>query len=290
MADVRKTTGLTQQEVSGLYKAFDRLDTRTSKMDLLKIAETGGRLGIADPKELQAFTEAVDKANIALGDSFSGGLEQITTVLGKIRNLFSDTQAMPYAKAIHEVGSALNELAASGTSSEANISEFTLRIGRLPEALRPATAKVLGLGAAFEESGVDARIASSGYAKFILTASQQIGKFARSMHIGTEEAKKLLNEHPEEFFLRFAKGMKGLPATQTAKVLASLGLNTLEVTGAVGAATQNTDRFRQAMNKAQQAMEKGTSLQEEFNKKNNNTAAIWEKLKKTTADFLKTRH
>ncbi len=287
MADVRKTTGLTQQEVSGLYKAFDRLDTRTSKMDLLKIAETGGRLGIADPKELQAFTEAVDKANIALGDSFSGGLEQITTVLGKIRNLFSDTQAMPYAKAIHEVGSALNELAASGTSSEANISEFTLRIGRLPEALRPATAKVLGLGAAFEESGVDARIASSGYAKFILTASQQIGKFARSMHIGTEEAKKLLNEHPEEFFLRFAKGMKGLPATQTAKVLASLGLNTLEVTGAVGAATQNTDRFRQAMNKAQQAMEKGTSLQEEFNKKNNNTAAIWEKLKKTTADFFK---
>jgi len=287
MSDVRKTTGLTQKEVSGLYDAFDRLDTRTSKMDLLKIAETGGRLGISDPKELQAFAEAVDKANIALGDSFSGGLEQITTQLGKIRNLFADTQAMPYAEAIHEVGSALNELAASGTSSEANIAEFALRIGRLPEALRPGTAQVLGLGAAFEESGVDARIASSGYARFILTASQQIGKFARSMHMGTEAAKNLLNKHPEEFFLRFAKGMKGLPATQTAKVLQSLKLNTLEITGAIGAATQNTDRFRTAMDKAQQAMAKGTSLQEEFNKKNNNTAALWDKVIKTISDYFK---
>ena len=71
MADVQKTTGMTIQEVKKLWDEFDEMDTRTSKLDRLKISETAGRLGI--PKEqIAEFTKEIDKVYVALGDSFQG--------------------------------------------------------------------------------------------------------------------------------------------------------------------------------------------------------------------------
>lgn len=283
MADVQKTTGMALNEVKELWDAFDEMDTRTSKLDRLKIAEEAGRLGV--PKEqMREFVQEIDKVNVALGDSFKGGLEEIVGSLGKIKGLFEETKGKTYASAINEVGSAMNELAANGTASEGNIADFTLRVGALPDALKPSIDKVLGLGAAFEESGLDSQVAASGYTNFMKVAGEQLDKFAYSMGISLEEARKLFNEKPEEFFLRFSEGMRGLPADETAKVFDSLKLKSLEVQKAVGAAANRTDEFRATMELAANSMKDATSLTDEFNKKNNNAAAIWDKVKNIVAD------
>src|SRR5699024_6403366 len=44
LADVRKTTGLTVDEVDELNKSFGAFNTRTSRVELLKLAEDAGRL------------------------------------------------------------------------------------------------------------------------------------------------------------------------------------------------------------------------------------------------------
>ena len=285
MADVQKTTGMALDEVKQLWEAFDDMDTRTSKMDRLKIAEVGGRLGV--PKEeMASFVQEVDKAYVALGDSFDGGLEGVVDSLGKIKGLFEETKGQSYADAINGVGSALNELAASGTASEGNISDFALRIGALPDALKPSIDKVLGLGAAFEDSGVDSQIAASGYSNFMKVAGENIGLFAQSMHMSTAEAKELFNTNPEEFFLRFSEGMRGVEATKTVEIFDSLGIKSLEVQKAVGAAANRTDEFRAAMERSGKAMAEGTSLTNEFNTKNNNAAAIVEKLKNAFSEMF----
>ena len=285
MADVQKTTGMAREEVKQLWDAFDDMNTRTSKMDRLKIAEVGGRLGV--PKEeMASFVQEVDKAYVALGDSFDGGLEGVVDSLGKIKGLFEETKGQSYADAINGVGSALNELAASGTASEGNISDFALRIGALPDALKPSIDKVLGLGAAFEESGVDSQIAASGYSNFMKVAGENIGLFAQSMHMSTAEAKELFNTNPEEFFLRFSEGMRGVEATKTVEIFDSLGIKSLEVQKAVGAAANRTDEFRAAMERSGKAMADGTSLSDEFSKKNNNAAAVVEKLKNAFAEMF----
>lgn len=285
MADVRKTTGLALDEVKNLWDAFDEMDTRTSKMDRLKIAEVGGRLGV--PKEeLESFVKEVDKAYVALGDSFEGGLENVVDSLGKIKGLFNDTKGKDYATAINEVGSALNELAAAGTASEGNISDFALRVGALPDSVKPSASAVLGLGAAFEESGIDSQIAASGFSNFIKVAGENIGDFAKSMQISVEEAKKLYNEKPEEFFLRFAKGMKGVEGTQAIKIFDSLKINSLEVQKAVGAAANRTEEFSEALKRSKNAMEDANSLNKEFAVKNNNSAAIVDKLKNAFDDLF----
>lgn len=280
MTGVEKTSGLAAEKVRELWNDFDALDTRTGKKELLDIAQIGGRLGITDKEQLREFTEEIDKIYVALGDSFQGGLEAVTTKVGKLKNLFEETKEQNYGEALNAIGSALNELGANGTASEENISDFATRIGQLPGALKPTISQTLGLGAAFEESGIDAEIAASGYSRFMSVAGTNVEAFAKQMRMSAEEARALFETKPEEFFLKFAQSMKGLGAEGTAEVLKGLKLNTLEVQKAVGAAGDNADRFRELMSLAGEAMEEGTSIQEEFNKVNNNTAAIWEKIKK----------
>lgn len=280
MTGVEKTTGLASEQVRELWNEFDNLNTRTSKQELLNIAQIGGRLGITDKEQIKEFTEQIDKIYVALGDSFQGGLEEVTTKVGKLKNLFEETRNQNYGEALNAIGSALNELGANGSSSEQNITDFATRIGALPAVLKPSIEKTLGLGAAFEESGIDAEVASSGYSRFMSVAGNNIAAFAKQMKLTTKEASELFNTHPEEFFLRFGESMKGLGAEQTAGVLKGLKLNTLEVQKALGTAGDNADRFRSLMTLSGQAMQDGTSIQNEFNKVNENTAAIWEKIKK----------
>lgn len=284
MTGVEKTTGLASEQVRELWNEFDNLNTRTSKQELLNIAQIGGRLGITDKEQIKEFTEQIDKIYVALGDSFQGGLEEVTTKVGKLKNLFEETRNQNYGEALNAIGSALNELGANGSSSEQNITDFATRIGALPGVLKPSIEKTLGLGAAFEESGIDAEVASSGYSRFMSVAGNNIAAFAKQMKLTTKEASELFNTHPEEFFLRFGESMKGLGAEQTAGVLKGLKLNTLEVQKALGTAGDNADRFRSLMTLSGQAMQDGTSIQNEFNKVNENTAAIWEKIKKVFAE------
>lgn len=284
MTGVEKTTGLASEQVRELWNEFDELNTRTSKQELLNIAQIGGRLGITDKEQIKEFTEEIDKIYVALGDSFQGGLEEVTTKVGKLKNLFEETRDQNYGEALNAIGSALNELGANGSSSEQNITDFATRIGALPAVLKPSIEKTLGLGAAFEESGIDAEVASSGYSRFMSVAGNNIAAFAKQMKLTTKEASELFNTHPEEFFIRFGESMKGLGAEQTAGVLKGLKLNTVEIQKALGTAGDKADRFRQLMNLSGTAMQESTSIQNEFNKVNENTAAIWEKIKKVFAE------
>ena len=96
MTGVEKTTGLASEEVRQLWNEFDELNTRTSKQELLNIAQIGGRLGITDKEQIKEFTEEIDKIYVALGDSFQGGLEEVTTKVGKLKNLFEETRNQNY--------------------------------------------------------------------------------------------------------------------------------------------------------------------------------------------------
>jgi TP901 family phage tail tape measure protein len=276
---VAKTTGMTTEEVKELTAAYRDFDTRTNQIDLLKIAEIGGRLGV--PKaEIQEFTREVDKAYVALGDSFAGGVEKVAEKIGKIKGLFKETKELGFGAAMNEIGSGLNELGADGAASEENIADFALRVGQLPEALKPSVSETMALGAAFEESGIDAERASSGYMKFITTAGKETAGFAKVMGITQKEVENLLNTDPMQFFLKFSEGAKGLDPVKLAQILDGLKLNSGEVISIVGAASENTDRFRKSIELSGQAMDEATSLQSEFNKVNNNAAAIYEKLQK----------
>lgn len=282
---VAKTTGLTKREVKELTDAFSDFDTRTSKMDLLKISEIGGRLGV--PKdEILDFTKEIDKVYVALGDSFSGGVEKVAEKLGKIKGLFKETKDLDISTAINQIGSSMNELGANGAASEENIAEFATRVGSMPEKLKPTVAEALALGAAFEESGIDAERSATAYSNFLKVASNNTERFAYVMGISQDEVKKLINTDPTAFFLKFSEGMRGMEATDIAQTLDYLKLNDQYVTSILSAAADNTDRFRQSIDLSNKSLQDATSLQKEFNEVNNNAAAIYDKVKKKFIGML----
>lgn len=278
-ADVMKTTGMNKNEVDELTKSFGLLETRTSRIDLLKIAEQGGRLGI--PKaEIQEFVANMNMAAVALGDSFTGGVDEVAEKLGKIKFLFKETADADVATAYNAIGSAINELGANGSASEANIAEFTKRIGSLTDVLKPTVQETLALGAAFEESGIEAETSSRAYNIFMKQASTESGKFAEVMGISKKAVEEMINTNPLDFMLNFSKGLKGMDATEVAKTLDFLGVNADGANKVVGAMGNNFDRFHQLIDLSNKSFSDGTSLITEYDVKNNNLAATLEKVGK----------
>ena len=282
---VMKTTGMTKREVDELTKSFGMLKTRSGRIELLGIAEIGGRLGIAK-EEIADFVKVMDKSAVALGDSFEGGPNVVAEKLGRIKGLYEELKNTGVEEAFESVGSALNDLGADGTASEQNLAEFAQRVGTLPGALKPSIATALGLGAAFEESGLKAELAGNNYGKVITIAARDYPAFATVMKRSAADVKNLINTDPTEFFLQFSQSLKGLDATQLAQVLDYLKLNDNEVKMVLGAASENVDLFRDKIALAGDSMADATSLTTEYDLVNNNLAATLERLKKKVTGWF----
>tara|TARA_R110002051_G_scaffold162219_4_gene233739 strand:+ start:1753 stop:3954 length:2202 start_codon:yes stop_codon:yes gene_type:complete len=274
LADIGKTTGLQGDSLTKLGEQILTLSetTRSSIDDIAKIAEIGGQLGIAQ-KDLVAFTDASNKFNVALGGDFSGGIEVAISQVGKINSLFAETKGLEVADGINKVGSAINFLGAKGTATSENLSEFTLRLGSMTEALKPTVQETLALGALFEESGINAEVASRSYSILLNTGAKNISKFSKQMGISAKAAENLINTNPTKFITDFSKSLKGLKGTESAKVLGDLGLGADGVKKVIGVLTEKTARFTELQGFSNKAFKDGTSLLEEYNTKNATTAA-----------------
>lgn len=280
MADVSKTTGM---QGGALQKFGNDLlsmstKTRTSIDDLATIAEIGGQLGIAQ-KDLIGFTKSANEFNIALGKDFSGGVEEAVASIGKIKTLFAQTKDLNIADAISKTGSAINELGAVGNGTSANITDFTLRMGALPENLKATAQNTMALGAYLEEMGIDAQIAAGGMTNLLLVAGREINGFAKQMGISAQEAKQLLAQDPSKFASKFATSFKGMAPEKMAQSLEGLKVGSQETIKVIGALSMDTKRLTKLQRISNDAFRENNSLKHEAEKKERTAAAQMAKLK-----------
>lgn len=279
LADVGKTTGIQGQELKDFGGSLLDMaaDTRTSIDDLTKIGEIGGQLGVAKD-ELLSFTEEVNKFNVAIGADFAGGVDEAVSSIGNIKTLFEETRKIPISEAIKRTGSVINELGAVGSATSANISDFTLRLGALPDAIKPSVTNTMALGAFLEESGINSQIASGGLTNLFLVAAKNLPKFAAQMGMGAQEAQALFEKDPTEFAKKFAASLNGLSGEDLAKALKKLEIGSQETIKVVGALGAGTERLTALQEISSKAFADGTSLQNEYNKKNSTTQAQLDKV------------
>jgi TP901 family phage tail tape measure protein len=282
MADVAKTTGLSGDALAKFGTDLLKLapGTRTSIEELQAIAEIGGQLGIAQ-EDLLAFTKASNQFNVALGADFSGGVEEAVSSIGKIKSLFAQTRDLDISSAITATGSAINELGAVGAGTSANITDFTLRMGALPDALKSSVQNTLALGTYLEEMGIDAQIGAGGLTNLLLVAGKEIDGFASQMKMSSAAAKALLAEDPTEFVKKFSTSFQGLAPEVLAQKLHGLKLGSQETIKVIGALGSGTARLTELQEIANKSFSEATSLQAEYEKKNATTAAQMAKLKNT---------
>lgn len=279
LSDIQKTTGATRDEVKAMNSEFSKFDTRSSTSSLREIAKIAGTLGIAK-EEVVDFTREVDKANVALGDDFGGGAQEITKTFGVIKNLYEDTKFLKSADAIKKAGSAVNALGAAGQAQAPEMTDFTKRIGVLGK-LAPTLTETLGLASALTgELGLTAEQGAGGVSAILLEAGKRTKEFSKQLNITEKEFKELLNTDPNAMFLKLAQSMQGLSNTQVVAVLKNIGITSQESIKTMQALATNTDVVVEKQRLAAIEFEKGTSLQDEFNIKNTNFAASLEKASK----------
>lgn len=280
MADVGKTTGMQGAELEMFGDKLLEMSTktRTSIDELLKIGEIGGQLGVAK-NELLAFTDSANKFNVALGSDFSGGVEEAISSVGNIKALFAQTRDLDISDVIRRTGSAINELGAVGSGTSANITDFTLRLGALPDALKPSVQNTMALATALEEMGINSEIGARGIGDVITTAGANLPAFAKQMQMSADAARELLSTDSTEFLKRFAQSFEGMDTVALSEKLKELKIGDTGTIKVIGALASGTERLTYLQGIANDSFEKGTSLQAEYDKKNSTAAAKWEILK-----------
>jgi len=274
MADVAKTTGLEGKGLEDLGNSILDMSkkTRSSIGDLQDIATIGGQLGISKD-EILGFTAAANEFAVALGGDYSGGIESAVLSVGKLNTLFSDTENLKIDEHLKRAGSAFNHLSSEGKASVENINDFATRVGTLPSVLRPSFAATAGLGAFLEEVGLNSEIASSGFSTLILTAGNQLPKFAKQMNLTTQEASDLLSLDPVMFAQKFSRSFNGLKAEEVASKLKDLKIGSKETIKVVGALGAENNALAKSVEASAGAFDLATSSTKEYNVKNETTAA-----------------
>ncbi|WP_170139457.1 phage tail tape measure protein [Larkinella arboricola] len=278
IADIAKSTEMEIEQVEGLMEAIGKIDTRTAVEDLADIAKVAGQLGIAK-EEVLGFVESIDKAVVALGDEFTGGAEEVASTIGGLQKLFKETADMKPGEAINDIGSALNSLGAAGSATAPVVADFTARMGQLGD-LSPQISETMGLGAALQELGLSAEIGAGGLSNILLTAAVDTATFATQLGISEAEMKKLINTNPNKFLQDLAASLKGVPADEVAKRLADMGIKSQEATKVMSLLKDQTELVTKYQTLARVEMEKGKSLTNEFNTKNETAAAQLDKMGK----------
>lgn len=279
LANVQKTVGTTAEETSALGDELLNLSesTRTSIGELTEIATVGGQFGIAKD-DIVGFTDAIDTLNVALGDEFMGGAEQITTEIGGLRNIFQDVQSDNIQEDILEIGNAINVLGAEGAATGPVVADFASRIGGLAGPLGVSAGDILGMSATLQELQVNAERGGSSVGRILQGMAKDTGAFASVAGMELREFEKLLNEDINSAFIKVMEGLDvtNTSATDLASTLDALGINSVGAVEVVQKLGGNLDLLAQKQDLAGTSLQNTDSILSEYNIKLGTTAAMQE--------------
>jgi len=281
VADVRKTTGLTKDEVLELDKTLEKIDTRSSQEELLGLARVAGKLGITGVEDIEGFVRAADQIKVALTEDLGGDVEQSVNEIGKLTDIFGLEKEFGIERSIVKVGSAINSLGAASTANEGYIVEFTKRVAGIAPSAGISIDKVLGLAATLDQFGQTSEVASTVISQVLPDMFKDTATYAGIAKMSVTDFKDLLNKDANEAMIRFLQGLNGNNgglAEMTAK-LDGLGLEGKRSISVLGVLANNTNTLREQQALSAKEFEKGTSLLNEFNIKNETMQARLDKSK-----------
>jgi TP901 family phage tail tape measure protein len=289
-ANVRKTTGLNSAAVERLTDGLKALDTSTTLQDLLKISIEAGRFGVTGEEGVLKFTEAVNVLNIALGDEFSGGVEETTNTVAKLSNILfgATSDGTELAQNFQFIGNALNELANNGAASAGEIADVATRIGGVGKAIGLTQGDILGVSSAIIEMGINAERGGTAFVRLNQNMRENLDKFAKSTGIAKEELHKLLDTNPiAAINLVISKlvDKSGGSATELVKLLGELGLKGHGVSEIFFKWADNQELVNDRIKTGNIAIGETNSLLNEQREMMDNIPGQWQRLKNAMSDF-----
>lgn len=283
-SDVMKSTGLTRDEVAELNEEFRKMDTRTSREGLNRLAYEAGKLGLSAKEDVLAFVRAADQINVALGEDLGEGA---ITNIGKIADVFGLTDMMGIEKSLISIGSAINALGQDSTASEAYLVEFTQRLAGVGAQARMSVQDLLGYASGLDQSAMNVEMAATAFQTFIMNMFSDTATFAGYANMEVSEFASLLNTDVNAAVMRVLTSLNEAGGfQQLVPMFKDMGADGARAVSVLASMASNIDAVREAQVLSNEEFEKATSLANEFDTKNNNRMAQLEKARKAFKDTI----
>lgn len=277
-SDVMKTTGLTHDEVQALDEELMKLDTRTSREQLLNLARDAGKLGIQGSNDVLAFVRAADQIQVALGEDLGDGAIKN---LGKISDVFGYTKKMGIESSMLSIGSAINAVGQSSTASEAYLVDFTQRLAGIGAQTKISAANIIGFASGLDQSAMKVEMAATAFQTFLTKMYEDPAKFAEYANMEVEKFTNLLNNDANTAVMTILQNLKDQDGfAALVPIFKDMGVDGERATTVLAAMASNLDAITDAQSIANVEFEKATSISNEFTTKNNNMQASLDKARK----------
>lgn len=282
-ANVMKTTGMTREEVRELNAEFKAMNTRTPRLELMKLAEEAGRLGKTGKHEVMEFVRTANMLKVALGDDL--GDEDAIRDVGKLAEQFqiAEKNGVSFGRGMELLGSAINEVSASGANQAGYLVDFMKRVSGIDQQVQIGAPNMIGYAAALDEAGQSAEIAGTLFNKMLPNMFRDPAAYAKIAKMEVKEFTDLLNNDANAAFMALLKGLKGNGDgfTVMAKKMDELQIDGSRAISVLASLANNTDKIADRQKLANDALKEGTSLVNEYTIKNSNFAASWDKIVKS---------
>lgn len=277
MANVRKFTGMTAEEVATLNEEFKKIDTRTSREELNQLAQEAGRLGKSSQEDVLGFVRAADKINVALDDLGSGA----TLTLSKLTGIFGDEKRLGTEKALLSVGSVINELSQNCSASAPYIAEFASRMGGVGSQAGMTVQQIMGFAAVLDSNNQKLEASSTALSQVIVRIYQDPAKYARVAGMDVERFANLVKTDMNAALIEFLSTLKQAGNMDVlSPMFKDMGENGSRAISALSTLANHIGEVKAQQEVANIAFEEATSIDKEFEVQNNTVMAGLEKAKK----------
>jgi len=283
MANVRKYTGQTAEEVERMNEYFKRMDTRTAREELNQLAGAAGRLGITETKLVEEFVDGADKIRVALGDDLGDGA---VDTIGKLAIAFGEDKDKGLRGAMLATGSALNELVQSSPAQAQPIIEFTSKLSGVGQQAHMSQAQIMGFAAALDQNNQEMATSSTVMSQLITKMYQDPARFAKMAGMEVKNFAQLVKTDMNQALIEWLQHVNSLgDMSVLAGKFDELKMDGTRAVGVLATLAGHIDQVTEAQRTATKAYEEGTSVIDEFNVQNSTVQAETEKAKKRFHDL-----
>lgn len=282
MANVRKFTGLADDEVKELNEDFKKMDTRTSREDLNKLAEEAGRLGKSSREDVLGFVKAADQINVALDELGEGA----TLTLSKLTNIFGDEARLGTERSLLAVGSVINDLSQNCTASAGYLAEFGKRMAGVGAQAGMTIPQIMAFAAVLDSQGQACEMSATALSQLIMNLFKEPQKIAKATGMDLEKLNKALKRSTNEGLLMLLQKLKELGNMDVlAPVFKNMGENGARASQVLATLAGNVEMVKWQQEQATQSFEDATSVTNEFNVQNSTVEAELDKARKRVTEL-----
>ena len=277
MANVRKFTGMTAEQVEALNEELKKIDTRSSREELNRLAQEAGRLGKSSMEDVLGFVRAADKINVALDDLGEGA----TLTLSKLTGIFGDEERLGTEKSLLAVGSVINELSQNCSASAPYLAEFASRMGGVGAQANLSIQQIMGFAAVLDSNNQKVEASATAIAQVLTRMYQDPAKYAKPAGLEVSEFTKLLKEDANAALIHLLETLNKMGNMDVlSPIFADMGENGARAISALSTLAKNIDEVKSQQLVANLAFEEAVSVGKEFDVQNNTVQAGLDKAKK----------